>query len=248
MPKKKPEPSGCDVPEWVVTYGDLMSLLLCFFILLSAFSELKRPHDYQKILDSIREALGYRGGVGQVDALIGAHNTNSPAYEEAKDMSLKSNAEAEQNMQNVTGRYETVSKVHEGTKFAVGGSISFDPGSYELSEQAKHMLLNEVAPKIRDLNYKVLIRGHAWGTEDMMGGLDALDLSYQRAKAVTEFLVREALVRPEILLPVAAGATEPMSVSRDSYQAGLENRRVEILRTEITIDELHPDANGTRGK
>ena len=38
--KGRPPPPG--VPEWVVTYGDLMSLLLCFFILLAAFSEIKQ--------------------------------------------------------------------------------------------------------------------------------------------------------------------------------------------------------------
>jgi len=54
------------VPEWVVTYGDMMSLLLCFFILLSAFSELKKPREYQRVIDSIKEALGLDGGQGLV--------------------------------------------------------------------------------------------------------------------------------------------------------------------------------------
>ena len=30
MAKKKKGGGGGDIPEWVVTYGDLMSLLLCF--------------------------------------------------------------------------------------------------------------------------------------------------------------------------------------------------------------------------
>jgi len=247
VPKKPPEPSN-DVPEWVVTYGDLMSLLLCFFILLSAFSELKRPHDYQKILESIREAMGYHGGVGQMNAMIAAQSTNNPLFTQAKDTSQESSEPSSQNTPNVTGRQDTVSKVHEGTKFVVGGSISFDPGSYALSEQSKHMLLDDVAPKIKDLNYKVLIRGHSWGTEDLKGGLDYMDLAYERAKAVRDFLVREAMVRPEILLVDVAGTTEPMSVSHDSYEAGLENRRVEIFQTEVTVDELHADAFGTRGE
>lgn len=29
-------------PAWVVTFGDLMSLLLCFFVLLLSFSEMDR--------------------------------------------------------------------------------------------------------------------------------------------------------------------------------------------------------------
>ena len=54
--RKKPAPAG--VPEWVVTYGDLMSLLLCFFILLAAFSELKQERDYQEVVRSVQEAFG----------------------------------------------------------------------------------------------------------------------------------------------------------------------------------------------
>jgi chemotaxis protein MotB len=34
----------CDkgAPRWVTTFGDLMSLLLCFFVLLLSFSEIDR--------------------------------------------------------------------------------------------------------------------------------------------------------------------------------------------------------------
>jgi flagellar motor protein MotB len=53
MPKRRQE-SGGGVPEWVVTYGDLMSLLLCFFILLAAFSELKQPREFREVLEKIK--------------------------------------------------------------------------------------------------------------------------------------------------------------------------------------------------
>ncbi len=39
---KKKAANNPGIPEWVLTYGDLMSLLLCFFILLSAF-RVSRP-------------------------------------------------------------------------------------------------------------------------------------------------------------------------------------------------------------
>ena len=38
MRKKKPIDDGPGVPEWIVSYGDVMSLLLCFFVLLFSFS------------------------------------------------------------------------------------------------------------------------------------------------------------------------------------------------------------------
>ena len=41
---RRAKPAVPGVPEWVVTFGDMMSLLLCFFILLQMFSELKKDH------------------------------------------------------------------------------------------------------------------------------------------------------------------------------------------------------------
>ena len=62
--KKRPKKDGGGVPAWVVTFGDMMSLLLCFFILLQMFSELKREHEYQRVVTAIKEAFGYAGGIG----------------------------------------------------------------------------------------------------------------------------------------------------------------------------------------
>ena len=63
MVKKKSDDSH-SVPAWVVTFGDMMSLLLCFFILLQMFSELKQDREYQRVVTAIKEAFGYAGGIG----------------------------------------------------------------------------------------------------------------------------------------------------------------------------------------
>ena len=39
---EKAESGG--VPAWVMTFADLMTLLMCFFVLLLAFSEIGRAH------------------------------------------------------------------------------------------------------------------------------------------------------------------------------------------------------------
>jgi len=51
--KKCPDPS----PGWVMTFADLMSLLLAFFVLLFSFSELDKQK-YKRIAGSMREAFG----------------------------------------------------------------------------------------------------------------------------------------------------------------------------------------------
>ncbi|MCA9040977.1 MAG: flagellar motor protein MotB, partial [Planctomycetaceae bacterium] len=63
MAKKKPKPPPEDgppgVPEWVVTYGDMMSLLLTFFIMLVSMSEIRSDTgEARAAMDSIRQSFG----------------------------------------------------------------------------------------------------------------------------------------------------------------------------------------------
>ena len=44
-------------PMWMVTFGDLMALLLCFFVLLLSFSETDRAK-YKDVAGSLEKAFG----------------------------------------------------------------------------------------------------------------------------------------------------------------------------------------------
>ena len=45
------------IPEWVVTFGDMMSLLLTFFIMLVSMSEIKEEERFQALVQSMRRQL-----------------------------------------------------------------------------------------------------------------------------------------------------------------------------------------------
>ena len=63
---KKSEPKA-GAPEWMVTYGDTMTLLLCFFVIIVSMSEVKKDEKFQQVVESIRKAFG--GYVGNIGAL-----------------------------------------------------------------------------------------------------------------------------------------------------------------------------------
>ena len=46
------------VPDWILTYGDMMSLLLTFFIMLVSMSEMKSPEKFHAMADSMRQQFG----------------------------------------------------------------------------------------------------------------------------------------------------------------------------------------------
>lgn len=246
MPKRKQEKQG--VPEWVVTYGDLMSLLLCFFILLAAFSELKQPREYRKAIESIQEALGFEGGLGQIINLGNPRNSQINRMRQKASMAGERPSRSDINESNISGRDQTVSRVHEGNRWLIGGTITFEAGSAELTEQGKSKL-RDAAEKMRGGSRKVLLRGHAWGMADRSTGLDLKAMSFERARSVERFLIGECDVRSEILLPVAVGDTEPLGTGGSATEAVGQNRRVEIMVTEVQLDELHPDPEwqGTGG-
>lgn len=51
------EDEGGGVPAWVMTFADLMTLLMCFFVLLLAFSEMD-VLKFKQLSGSVREAFG----------------------------------------------------------------------------------------------------------------------------------------------------------------------------------------------
>lgn len=243
MAKRKAAPPP-GVPEWVVTYGDLMSLLLCFFILLAAFSELKQERDYQDVVRSVQEAFGYQGGVGQV-------NSDDPPLQSFVQRALELMHEdagkpnsADSRSPAPSGPDPTSSNIAEGQKTVVGTEIVFAPGSAELSGSMRDYITGQVIPKLRGLRFKIEIRGHAFGREDRAAASDLDAMSYQRAKAVKDFLVAQGIPSGQLSV-TAVGSAEPKSINVGSTTAMAANRRVQIIMTETIVDDVHPDANFT---
>ena len=55
MARKRPDAGG--VPEWLVTFADLMSLLVCFFVLIISFS-IQDQEKLQVVAGSMKDAFG----------------------------------------------------------------------------------------------------------------------------------------------------------------------------------------------
>ena len=126
---KRQKKAAPGVPEWVVTFGDMMSLLLCFFILLQMFSELKKDHEYQRVITAIKEAFGYSGGIGVLPV-------DDPPLrsiiEQLELMALKNREEINDSRspdEGVEGPHLRVTKVRDGIVFTIGGPSTFDERS-----------------------------------------------------------------------------------------------------------------------
>lgn len=240
--KSRPQPAG--VPEWVVTFGDLMSLLLTFFILLAAFSEIKQEREYLDVVRSIQKAFGFSGGVGQLDTEDPPANSQITSMDELINSIGQSIKMNEARNPSTAGPDPTSSYVAEGLKTVVGTTIPFEGGSHELTESTRAYLAGEVVPKLKGLRFNVEVRGHAFGREDRAAGGDVDQMSFLRAKAVKDFLVTQG-IEPSRLTVTAVGSSQPISTNVNDKAAMGQNRRVQIVLTEVLPTDVHPDPNGT---
>jgi len=62
-----------EAPLWYVTYGDMMTLLLTFFIMIASFSEVREQEKYQAVAKSIHRQFGR-----EVDKSAGAVGWTRP--------------------------------------------------------------------------------------------------------------------------------------------------------------------------
>ncbi len=239
MPKR-PEKKAAGVPEWIVTYGDMMSLLLCFFILLAAFSEMKKDEEYQRVVEGIKEAFGYSGGVGVLPSNEIPLRSMIEMLESALLKEMKQTKVSNTPEQGPQGKETKVTKVHEGMMFTIGGHLTFEPGSAELKQEAKAEILR-VSRLLTGRQNKIAIRGHAARKRLPPDSpyKDLMDLSFARAKVVYELLLTEGGLSPEVLFVEARGDNEPLNPRQADEKASTANRRVEIIMTEVLVTDLN---------
>ena len=240
--EKKPPPG---IPAWVVTFGDMMALLLCFFILLQMFSVLKQDREYQRVITGIKEAFGYSGGIGVLPI-------NDPPVrsiiEQLERMAIKqyeSTKNARSPIDSVDGAYVRVKKIRDGTMFTLGGPAVFD----EFSAEMKPVILAElkkIAILLAGRPNKITVRGHAHAKYLPAGSpwRDLTDLSYERCRTVKKALVEFGLDdRVFRLEPV--GSREPIRPRAHGPAEEAENRRVEVILSEQLVEETNTDADFT---
>ena len=239
MAKKKCKCPPEGAPAWMLTYGDMMTLLLCFFVLIVSFSEIKKEDRWQAVVEEIQKAFGMKGGGGKLPT------KDDPALsliERVEAMRLEFNTipkHSNTDDPGMEGREREVTTVRRGMLFAVGGRVTFEPGSADLDQQARRRL-RQAAELIRGRNHVVEGRGHtAMGELGHAAGYDDLrELSLARAKAVEDYLTSDEVgLRPERFRLVAVADREPLQ--HRGYQAAeqVNNRRVEVFEGEALVSQ-----------
>lgn len=242
MPKRQKK-QAAGAPEWMVTFSDMMTLLLCFFVLIVSFSEIKKKDQYQAVVEEIKKAFGMKGGGGKLPTKDDPALTLIERLEAVRLQSHREPNPANVNDPAMQGRESKVTQIRDGNLFVIGGPVTFEPGSADLSNEAKAKLM-KIAELMRGWNNIVELRGHAASME--LAGLvghrskykDLRDLSFARARAVMDFLTSDPVsLRPDRFRLIANGDREPLIRKRFTSSEQEPNRRVEVFVSEALMQD-----------
>ena len=162
----------------------MMSLLLCFFIMLYAISTLEVVK-VQAAVESLREGFGYQGA-SQAPQAKSANATRSQVRSTGRARRLDV-LRGGQPVAAPQGDFSTVSTIKTKEEPIKGGIIRFYLGSDELNDQAKRDL-DAIYDQLAGSPYKIKIKGHA--APDEKGAYRLVDdKAYARAINVREYLV-----------------------------------------------------------
>lgn len=252
MAKLPPKKAEGNTQEWLNTYADMVTLLLTFFVLLFASSNL----DESK-LQYIVQAFQNRGKF--VNTIVAPENNNQEAVDnggisdtpldKAGDGTMPQSFDelyqylAEYVEENDLGQSVSMENSRSYFTLRFNSSVFFEPNQSILKAEGKEMLL-QFAPYIHalDSHIKMLtVTGHtALDTSD--NPTSDWTLSSSRAASVTNFIhtgMDYSVVSPEKYRTKGCGNTEPMA-SNDTAEGRQQNRRVELVMVK-NLDDFMTD-------
>lgn len=231
---KCPECPKC-LPGWLVQFGDLMSLLLTFFILLlsMAVMDKKKVEEY---FDVMRKAMGFIDASTDVQTQSEKHSTeNSNSQDDDSD---STDEELQETVDEVTELVEqmndTTSEEAEQIQLEKGkneftldipSTIMFEEGEYELNNPNSKRFIAKIARVIRTMpqTLNIEIIGHTSTNNFVNENIprDNWDLSALRSITVVKELIKNR-IDPAILKVAAYASFHPKS------EMAADNRRVEM--------------------
>jgi len=213
----------------MTTFGDMMTLLLVFFVLLYSFSSMD-VEKFRGFISALQNQLGVLDG-GQTitpDVNIDAGNIGED-FAQAPENIQQIMQELDNYIEsNNLGDKVNVENKRKGLVISLTGEILYELGKADIREQGKEVLAI-ISNILIDIPNDIMIEGH---TDDLPIRTDEFpsnwELSTARAVNVIKFLIEERNFNPARLS--AAGYSEYRPVANNNTAEGrAKNRRVEVV-------------------
>ena len=222
------------VPEWVVTYGDMMSLLLTFFIMLVSMSELKDEGKNRAAMDSYKELFGPTAGQSGAPGPTLSETSSNRHLSSAGTRRQHGLKDGNRASAGPGGAQPMTEAINHGEIVTVGGSVEFTQFNVDLDEKAQEDLDRIIESIARKPN-RVIVRGHSFAepVRRKPQFRNQHDLSFARAHSVAKYLMGRN-IDPRRILVSAAGDAEPRVLTRN-LEDRRRNRRVDVFTVDSYV-------------
>ncbi len=242
---KKKAPSGPDKNAWLGTYGDMITLILVFFVLLYSMSTIDQSK-YRLLVKAFTADKDTLEQLAMEEALESGEyldpELNEASAEEAQDIEDIQNLE---DLYEFMAAYVSENDLEDEIKVAKGNdmvyirftsTLFFQPNKAVMLPGGKDILA-DIGPAIHMVedSVKVIrIDGHTAETPPGDHTVNDRDLSTDRANAVLKFLEENYISDRAKLMAVGYGRYRPVA-SNDTEAGMAQNRRVEILVSQVDM-------------
>lgn len=238
--KKRGEEGQQD--RWMITYADMITLLLTFFIVMYSMSEVQNDK-FNAIVQSLQNAFQTKTieSVPEADELgVDVAKESLPAPEKIPQGHSENNESEEQLDQLYQKLQDYIAKngldgaislqnQPRGVQMTFHNNILFDLGQAKIKKEARPVL-QKVGGLVEAVDNPIRIEGHTDDQPIIDGEQFASnwELSTARSQSVRRYLQKEDSIKPARMSVVGYGEYQPKA-KNDTATHRAQNRRVNLV-------------------
>lgn len=233
-----------DNDRWLVTYADMITVLMIFFIVLYALSAKISLKNFEQLAKSLNHTLTKKKAINSPqDPFAPTTDQKSPMEEESQDVRKA--------LAPFKGKSQVkVDLTDRGLIISLADTSFFDLGSTELKHEGKAALL-KLAAAIATESNAISVEGHTDNTPSGIHTNSNWIIAATRAANVASFLSEHGKVPAKRFQVVSYGEFKPLFPNNSPEHKAM-NRRVDIViqkeaptaamtpRPEPSVDTLPP--------
>ncbi len=236
MAKKKCPEAKKGAPEWMNTYGDMVTLLMCFFVLLFAFSTID-AQKFEAVMQSFQGSAGILSGGKALseapfvfDAMPEAKTSSEQVIEQRKLENLQQKIQQYLEENDMEAQVE-LSLEERGLVIRFKDNVLFSPGSATILATSFPIIdfLGELLISDELVEEAIRVEGHTDNVPQRSAQFPTnWELSTSRSTNVVRYFVEVTGLSPTRIS--AAGYSEYRPIAdNDTAEGRAANRRVDIV-------------------
>ncbi|MDR0598521.1 MAG: flagellar motor protein MotB [Treponema sp.] len=241
MAKKKKREAEEAKSEWIVTYSDMVTLMLCFFVALFNPDD-PSPTQLQQLISAFNSiGMGASTGGNTISSGKSADLGNTimslPSMERGKSMGTALKRAMSLFEPEIKSNKVRVTQTERGVIISLASDLFFGPASAEINYEDSRDILLRLGSLLNSQELtgrRFRVEGHTDGSDtDPSIWPSNWELSTARSLAVLHYLADIGVDENRFQV---AGFAATMPISRDDTPEGrANNRRVDI----VILDEAH---------